>query len=165
MNHSQLHTISCRVRNRPGVLARISGLFARRGYNIDSLAVSRSHVLGESRMTIAVAGAQEMLAQIIQQLIKLIDVIEVHDHTADSVVERELAMAKVSADADKRPEILQLAQVFRARAVDVADETLIFEVTGASAKIDAFEKMMDSYGICEMVRTGKVIMARGNQPT
>ncbi|MDA0838931.1 MAG: acetolactate synthase small subunit [Planctomycetota bacterium] len=165
MNHSQLHTISCRVRNRPGVLARISGLFARRGYNIDSLAVSRSHVPGESRMTIAVAGAQEMLAQIIQQLIKLIDVIEVHDHTADSVVERELAMAKVSADADKRPEILQLAQVFRARAVDVADETLIFEVTGASAKIDAFEKMMDSYGICEMVRTGKVIMARGNQPT
>ncbi|MDP6113967.1 MAG: acetolactate synthase small subunit [Planctomycetota bacterium] len=165
MNYSQLHTISCRVRNRPGVLARISGLFARRGYNIDSLAVSRAHRPGESRMTISVEGAQEMLDQIIQQLIKLIDVIEVHDHTADSVVARELAMAKVTASVDKRQEILQLAQVFRARAVDVGNETLIFEVTGASEKIDAFEQIMDTYGICEMVRTGKVIMARGNQPT
>jgi acetolactate synthase-1/3 small subunit len=165
MNHSQLHTISCRVRNRPGVLARISGLFSRRGYNIDSLAVSRAHFPGESRMTIVVEGATDMLNQIIQQLIKLIDVIEVNDHTADSVVERELAMAKVTAPAEKRQEILQLAQVFRARAVDVASDTLIFEVTGSSEKIDAFEQSVDAYGICEMVRTGKVIMARGNQPT
>jgi acetolactate synthase-1/3 small subunit len=165
MIHQQLHTISCRVRNKPGVLARISGLFSRRGYNIDSLAVSRSHMPGESRMTIAVEGAPEMLLQIIQQLIKLIDVIEVHDHTADSVVQRELAMVKVTASAEKRQEILQLAQIFRARAVDVGEDTLIFEITGASEKIDAFEQSMDVYGICEMVRTGKVIMARGNQPT
>ena len=106
-----------------------------------------------------------MLLQIIQQLIKLIDVIEVHDHTADSVVQRELAMVKVTASAEKRQEILQLAQIFRARAVDVGEDTLIFEITGASEKIDAFEQSMDVYGICEMVRTGKVIMARGNQPT
>lgn len=159
------HTISCRVRNRPGVLARVAGLFSRRGYNIDSLAVSTSHQPGESRMTIVVEDSEQVLAQITQQLYKLIDVIQVIDHTGDLVVERELAMMKVESPADKRQEILQLAEVFRARTVDVGDDTLVMEITGSPAKIDAVERVMDPYGIKEMVRTGKVIMARGNQPT
>jgi len=159
------HTISCRVRNRPGVLARIAGLFSRRGYNIESLAVSTSHKPGESRMTIVVEDTEEVLGQIIQQLYKLIDVIQVMDHTGDKVVERELAMIKVSATPTKRAEILQLAEVFRARTVDVGDDTVVLEVTGAPDKIDALERVMDPYGITEMVRTGKVILARGNQPT
>ena len=159
------HTISCRVRNRPGVLARVAGLFSRRGYNIDSLAVSTSHQPGESRMTIVVEDSEQVLAQITQQLYKLIDVIQVIDHTGDLVVERELAMMKVESPADRRQEILQLAEVFRARTVDVGDDTLVMEITGSPAKIDAIERVMDPYGIKEMVRTGKVIMARGNQPT
>jgi len=159
------HTISCRVRNRPGVLARVAGLFSRRGYNIDSLAVSTSHQPGESRMTIVVEDSEQVIAQITQQLYKLIDVIQVIDHTGDLVVERELAMMKVESPADKRQEILQLAEVFRARTVDVGDDTLVMEITGSPAKIDAIERVMDPYGIKEMVRTGKVIMARGNQPT
>ena len=159
------HTISCRVRNRPGVLARVAGLFSRRGYNIDSLAVSTSHQPGESRMTIVVEDSEQVLAQIPQQLYKLIDVIQVIDHTGDLVVERELAMMKVESPADRRQEILQLAEVFRARTVDVGDDTLVMEITGSPAKIDAIERVMDPYGIKEMVRTGKVIMARGNQPT
>jgi acetolactate synthase-1/3 small subunit len=159
------HTISCRVRNRPGVLARIAGLFSRRGYNIESLAVSASHKPGESRMTIVVEDTEEVLSQIIQQLYKLIDVIQVMDHTGDKVVERELAMIKVAATPAKRAEILQLAEVFRARIVDVGDETVVLEVTGAPDKIEALERVMDPYGIAEMVRTGKVILARGTQPT
>jgi len=159
------HTISCRVRNRPGVLARIAGLFSRRGYNIESLAVSTSHRPGESRMTIVVEDTQEVLSQIIQQLYKLIDVIQVIDHTGDKVVERELAMMKVQADSEKRPQVLQLAEVFRARIVDVGEDTVVMEVTGASEKIEALERVMDPFGIVEMVRTGKVIMARGDQPT
>lgn len=159
------HTISCRVRNRPGVLARVAGLFSRRGYNIESLAVSASHRPGESRMTIVVEDTQEVLSQIIQQLYKLIDVIQVIDHTGDKVVERELAMMKVQADSEKRPQVLQLAEVFRARIVDVGEDTVVMEVTGASEKIEALERVMDPFGIVEMVRTGKVIMARGDQPT
>jgi acetolactate synthase-1/3 small subunit len=159
------HTISCRVRNRPGVLARVAGLFSRRGYNIDSLAVSTSHQPGESRMTIVVGDAEHVLDQIVQQLYKLIDVIQVLDHTGDAVVERELALIKVNAPAAKRQEIIQLTQVFRARAVDVSSESMVIEITGAPEKIDAFEAIMDPYGISEMVRTGKVIIARGVQPT
>jgi len=159
------HTISCRVRNRPGVLARVAGLFSRRGYNIESLAVSTSHRPGESRMTIVVEDTQEVLSQIIQQLYKLIDVIQVIDHTGDKVVERELAMMKIQADPEKRPQVLQLAEVFRARIVDVGEDTVVLEVTGAPEKIEALERVMDPLGITEMVRTGKVIMARGDQPT
>lgn len=159
------HTISCTVRNRPGVLARVAGLFSRRGYNIDSLAVSTSHDPGMSRMTIVVEGDEDVLSQIVQQLYKLIDVINVTDHTGDLVVERELALMKISATPEKRQEILQLVQIFRARTVDVGHDTMVLEVTGSPAKVDAMERMMDPYGITEMVRTGKVIVARGNQPT
>lgn len=159
------HTISCRVRNRPGVLARVAGLFSRRGYNIDSLAVSAAHQPGESRMTIVVEDAENTMSQIVQQLYKLIDVIQVIDHTGDVVVERELALLKIQTPAEKRMEVLQLAQVFRARAVDVSEEALVLEITGSPEKIDAMERVMDPYGITEMVRTGKVIMARGTRAT
>ncbi|MBI2191617.1 MAG: acetolactate synthase small subunit [Planctomycetes bacterium] len=159
------HTISCRVRNRPGVLARVAGLFSRRGYNIDSLAVSAAHQPGESRMTIVVEDAENIMGQIVQQLYKLIDVIQVIDHTGDTVVERELALLKIQAPAEKRMEILQLALVFRARAVDISEGAVVLEVTGSPDKIDAMERVMDPYGIAEMVRTGKVIVARGTRAT
>ena len=160
------HTISCRVRNRPGVLARVAGLFSRRGYNIDSLVVSTAHKPGESRMTIVVQEVDEdVIAQIVQQLYKLVDMIQVLDHTGDVVVERELAMMKIETSPETRQEILQLATVFRARTVDVGDDNIVLEVTGAPDKVEALERIMDPYGILEMVRTGKVIMTRGNQPT
>ncbi len=160
------HTISCRVRNRPGVLARVAGLFSRRGYNIDSLVVSTAHKPGESRMTIVVQEVDEdVIAQIVQQLYKLVDMIQVFDHTGDVVVERELAMMKIETSPETRQEILQLATVFRARTVDVGDDNIVLEVTGAPDKVEALERIMDPYGILEMVRTGKVIMTRGNQPT
>jgi len=160
------HTISCRVRNRPGVLARVAGLFSRRGYNIDSLAVSTAHKPGESRMTIVVQEVDEdVIAQIVQQLYKLVDVIQVFDHTGDVVVERELAIMKIKTSPETRQEILQLATVFRARTVDVGDDNIVLEVTGTPDKVEALERIMHPYGILEMVRTGKVIMTRGNQPT
>lgn len=117
-------------------------------------------------MTIVVQEVDEdVIAQIVQQLYKLVDMIQVFDHTGDVVVERELAMMKIETSPETRQEILQLATVFRARTVDVGDDNIVLEVTGAPDKVEALERIMDPYGILEMVRTGKVIMTRGNQPT
>jgi len=159
------HTISAMVENKPGVLARMSGLFARRGFNIDSLAVSATERPDISRMTITVDGDELTLEQICNQLIKLIDVIEVIDHTNDVYVERELCLCKVACPAGNRAELINLGQIFRADVVDVGDETLMFQVTGDEEKIDAFVHTMRSYGIREMVRTGKILLVRGVQHT
>lgn len=161
----RLHTISVLVENRPGVLTRVAGLFARRGYNIDSLAVSTTANPEISRMTIVVHADDQVLQQICKQVEKLIDVISVNDHTDEAVVARELSLIKVNCDNESRAELMQIVDVFRARTVDIAEGEMIVEVTGNRDKIDAMLKLMEKYGVREMARTGEVILARGLQPT
>lgn len=159
------HTISVLVENKPGVLARVSGLFARRGFNIESLAVSSTEDPTVSRMTIVVGGDERVLAQITHQLNKLIDVIKVYDHTRDDIVERELALIKVKADAKTRSELMQIAEVFRASVVDVSHDTLTIEATGDEQKVDGIQRLLEAFGILELVRTGKIILVRGPKMT
>lgn len=160
------HTISVLVENKPGVLARTAGLFARRGFNIDSLTVSATEDPDTSRMTIVVNGPGDILEQIQKQLYKLIDVIKVLDHTEDSIVSRELALVKVTAvEPAKRAELMQIVDIFRAKIVDMAEKTIIIEATGDSDKIDALESLLKSYGIKEMVRSGRVVLVRGTKTT
>jgi acetolactate synthase-1/3 small subunit len=159
------HTISVLVENQPGVLARCAGLFARRGFNIESLAVSTTEDPSISRMTIVVAGPEWVLEQITKQLYKLMAVIKVLDHTGDAVVSRELALIKVKARAEDRAEIMQVASIFRGNIVDVAEETLTIEVTGSEDKITALENLLGKQRIVEMARTGKVVLVRGAKQT
>jgi acetolactate synthase I/III small subunit len=155
------HTITALVENRPGVLARVAGLFSRRGYNIESLAVSITEDATVSRMTIVVGGDDRTLEQIEKQLNKLIEVIKVYDYSETPAVERELALIKVTAGPDKRAEIMQIADIFRAKIIDVSERTLTIEVTGPVEKIDAFQDLMAPYGVKELVRTGKIVLSRG----
>jgi len=155
------HTLSVLVENRPGVLTRVAGLFARRGYNIDSLAVGRTEDPAVSRMTIVVEGDEYVIEQVTKQLNKLVEVIEVSDITKKEHVERELILIKVKAEPSVRGEIMQIVDIFRARVVDIGKETLIIEATGDIGKINAIESSMKPFGILEVVRTGKVAMLRG----
>lgn len=155
------HTLSVLVENRPGVLTRVAGLFARRGYNIDSLAVGRTEDPSTSRMTIVVEGDQHIIDQVTRQLNKLVDVIEVGDITQKEYVERELILIKVDADPSVRGEIMQIADIFRARVVDIGRDSLIVESTGDTGKIEAIESSMKAFGIQEVVRTGKIALVRG----
>ena len=155
------HTISVLVDNKPGVLARVAGLFSRRGYNIESLAVSITADPTISRMTIVVSG--EEVEQITKQLHKLIDVSKVQDYIGIPVVERELALIKINAEIKDRQAIMQLVEVFRGRIIDMADKTFVIELTGGNEKIDAFEKLVEPYGVKEMVRTGRIAMSRGGR--
>jgi len=155
------HTISVLVNNRPGVLARTAGLFARRGFNIDSLAVSTTQNPDISRMTIVVEGPDLVLEQISKQLYKLMDVIKVLDHQDEPVVNRELALIKVDADTGTRGEIMQTVNIFRANIVDISDTTFIVEVTGSAEKIDALIGLLRKYGIKELMRTGRIVLSRG----
>ncbi len=156
-----MHVITALVDNRPGVLARVSGLFARRGFNIESLAVSITDDPLISRMTIVVAGDNTVLEQISKQLNKLIDVRKVIDSTDLPVVERELAMIKVNAETKHRAEIMQVVDIFRAKIIDISEKTFTIEVTGSGAKVNAMEGLLEPYGILEMVRTGKIVVQRG----
>ena len=155
------HTITALVENKPGVLARVSGLFARRGFNIESLAVSITDDVTVSRMTIVVEGDDTVLEQITKQLHKLIDVIKVEDYQGMPIVQRELAMIKVNAESSNRPEIMQLVNIFRAKIIDISDKTFTVEVTGSVEKVDALENLLSPYGIKEVVRTGRIAMMRG----
>jgi acetolactate synthase I/III small subunit len=156
------HTITLLVENKPGVLARCVGLFARRGYNIESLAVSITDDPTLSRMTVVVSGDETTLDQIEKQLDKLVDVIHVVDYTKVPSLHRELAFLKVKAeDVNQRAEIKQYAEIFRGQIVDVSEQSLTIEVTGDTDKIDALERLLDPYGILEMVRTGQITIARG----
>jgi acetolactate synthase-1/3 small subunit len=157
------HTISVLVNNRPGVLARTASLFARRGFNIDSLAVSTTEDPDMSRMTIVVEGPDAVLEQISKQLYKLMDVIKVLDHQDEMVVNRELALIKVEADASVRGEIMQTVSIFRANIIDVADRTFTVEVTGSADKVDALTNLLRKYGIKEMMRTGRIVLSRGSR--
>ena len=155
------HTITVLVENRPGVLARVSGLFARRGFNIESLAVSITDDPTVSRMTIVVTGDDSTLDQINKQTWKLIDVINVIDYSQIPIVERELALIKVSAEIDQRAAVMQIVDVFRAKIIDISETSFTIEVTGGIDKVDAIEELLTPYGIKEVVRTGKIAMARG----
>lgn len=155
------HTITVLVENKPGVLARVAGLFARRGFNIESLAVSITDDPTMSRMTIVSTGDDSTLEQINKQTNKLIDVIRVIDYSAVPIVERELAMMKISAQPGQRGEIMQIVDIFKAKIIDISDSTFTIEVTGNLDKVDAIEELLRPYGIREMVRTGKIAMARG----
>ncbi|MCS7224359.1 MAG: acetolactate synthase small subunit [Armatimonadetes bacterium] len=159
----RLHTLSVLVENRPGVLARIAGLFARRSFNIESLAVSTTDDPQTSRMTIVVGGDDDTIEQITKQLNKLIDVIKVHDHTGEEIVERELALLKVHCTMEQRHYVIQLVEIFRASIVDVGATMLTIEITGSSDKIDALMELLRPFGISEVVRTGKVILSRGEK--
>jgi acetolactate synthase small subunit len=158
-------TIGLVVNDQPGVLVRIAQVFSRRGYNIESLVVSPAHVATTSRMTITCTGPEDVLQQIILQLNKLVDVIHARDHSDDQAVTRELALLKVGCNLKERTEILQIAEIFRGKAVDISETTITIEATGTSEKMDALESMLGKFDLKEMVRTGKVVMARGEKIT
>ena len=157
------HTLAVLVENKYGVLTRVAGLFSRRGFNIDSLAVGITEDPTISRMTIVVRGDEHVLEQVTKQLNKLIEVIRVTDLGADESVERELALIKVNTDASNRAEIIQIVDIFRARIIDVASKSVTIEVTGDSNKIKAIQTLLKPFGIKEMARTGKVALTRGSK--
>ncbi|HWO94409.1 MAG TPA: acetolactate synthase small subunit [Dehalococcoidia bacterium] len=156
-----LHTIVALVEDQPGVLNRVASLFRRRGFNIESLAVGHTETPGISRMTLVVDGAKTVIEQVEKQLYKLIDVVKVADITHDPIVARELALVKVRCNTRSRSEIIQIAQVFRADVVDVAETSLIIQVAGGEDKVDAFLQAVKPYGIREVVRTGRIALTRG----
>lgn len=154
------HTISVVVEDEAGVLMRIANLFARRGFNIESLAVGSAEQNGCSRITMVVPGDNHVIEQIIKQLNKLVNVITVRDLTSVPCVERELMLIKVNAGPSNRSEVIEIAQIFRARVVDVSDDSLILEVVGDPGKLVAIEKMLQKFGIREIARTGKISLVR-----
>jgi acetolactate synthase-1/3 small subunit len=154
-------TIAALVQDRPGVLARIAGLFRRRGFNIASLAVGRSERPGLSRMTFVVEGPEEVVRQVAAQLDRLIDVVEVHDITEQNIVWRELALIKVKANAGERSEILELANIFRVNVIDIGVESLTMEISGGRQKIDSLIELLRKFGLEEVIRTGRVATLRG----
>jgi acetolactate synthase I/III small subunit len=159
------HTLSILVENRPGVLTRISGLFARRGFNIDTLAVGPTDDDAVSRVTLTVDGAKHPIDQVTKQLHKLVNVLKIRDLEPDEAVSRELALFKVSADGPARGELMQLAEIFRGTVVDVGRRSMVIEVTGTDDKIEAFERMVRPFGLVEMVRTGEIAISRGRGET
>ena len=160
-NASFQRTISALVQDRPGVLARIAGLFRSRGFNIASLAVGRSEQPGLSRMTFVVEGPNEVVRHVSAQLDRLIDVVEVRDITEKNIVWRELALIKVTADALARREILELVNIFRVNVIDIGAESLTVEISGGRQKIDSFIELVRKFGIEEVIRTGRVATLRG----
>jgi acetolactate synthase-1/3 small subunit len=160
-----LHTLSVYVANKPGALARIAQIFARRGFNIESLVVSPAIDGQFSRMTISCSGNPVGLDQIIKQLSKLIDVLHCIDHTSDTSVMKEMGLVKIAVDCEGRSEALQIAEHFGCKTVDLTPESMILQVVGNPAKIDALEDMIAKFKVIELVRTGKVVMSRGQQMT
>jgi acetolactate synthase-1/3 small subunit len=157
------HIISVLVENKAGVLAKISGLFSRRGFNIESLAVGPTDDESISRITLVVNAETHSIEQVVKQLYKLINVLKIQELDPANIVERELVLVKVSADSNTRAEILEIANIFRASIVDVAKKSLVIEITGTSRKIEGIEEMLRPYGILELVRTGKIAINRGSK--
>ncbi len=161
-----IHTISMLVRNKPGVLVRTALVFSRRGYNIESLVVSPDVANGEfSRMTITCSGDMETLEQIIKQCTKLIDVVHAIDHTGQAAIETEIALVKIKCGLSQRTEILQIAEHYKAKVVDYGAESLILRVYGESEKLDSFVSLLRPFDIVELVRSGKILMARALETT
>lgn len=158
------HTITMLVRDSPGILAKIAGLFSRRGFNIESLAVGPTEAVGISRMTIVVEGNDHTLEQIKKQLNKLIDTIKLTDLDPNSSVGRELALVKVRIDSpEARTNVIQIVDIFRAKIVDIGEQTVTVEITGGQNKLESLLKLLDPFGIKEVARTGKIALARGSK--
>ena len=159
------HVLSILVENRPGVLARIAGLFARRGFNIETLAVGPTDDATISRITLTVDGAAHPIDQVTKQLHKLINVIKIRDLEPEETVARELALFKVTADGEARAQIMQFTDIFRGKIVDVSKRSVTVEITGTDDKIEAYEQMIRPFGLIEMVRTGEIAVSRGRTTT
>lgn len=157
------HVVSALVENRAGTLSRVSGLFSRRGFNIDSLTVGETEDTSISRMTIAVSGDESVLEQIIKQLSKLVDVIAVQELDASSCIRREIMLAKIRANETTRPAVLEIAGIFRSRIIDVSPVTITIEATGDIEKLNGLLLLLHPYGILELARTGLVALERGSK--
>jgi acetolactate synthase-1/3 small subunit len=158
---SPTHTLSVLVEDKPGVLARVAALFSRRGFNIESLAVGATEQKNMSRMTIVVSAEETPLEQITKQLNKLINVIKIVEQDEDNLVARELALIKVRADAGSRSQVIEAVNLFRAKVIDVSTESLTIEATGTPAKIEALLRVLEPYGVREIVQSGLVSLSRG----
>ena len=158
------HVISALVMNEPGVLANVAGMFAARGFNIDSLVVGRTESREVSRMTVVVDGDPNVIDQIHKQLAKLVPVQSVRDLEETSYVERDLALVSVEADPSRRRAVMDLAESFRGKVVDVSPDSLMLEISGSEAKIEAFVELVKPFGVRELARTGVIAMTRGMQP-
>src|SRR5262245_63524939 len=159
------HVLSILVENKSGVLTRIAGLFARRGFNIDTLTVGPTEDEEISRITLTVDGALHPIDQVTKQLHKLVNVLKIRDLEPSDTVARELALFKVAADGSQRAEVMQICEIFRAKVVDVARRSIIVEVTGTTDKVEAFERMVRPFGLVEMMRTGEIAISRGRGET
>ncbi len=159
------HTLSLLVANKPGVLVRVSLIFSRRGFNIESLVVSPTQDGQFSRMTITAQGDQKVLEQIIKQGQKLVDVVMLNEHIPGDSIEKELALIKVAPKSAQRAELLQIISHFKAETVDLRQESFIIQVTGSTEKLDAILEMLSPFGVVEVVRTGKILMVRGKERT
>jgi acetolactate synthase-1/3 small subunit len=158
------HVISALVMNEPGVLANVAGMFAARGYNIDSLVVGRTESPDLSRMTIVVDGDDNTVEQVRKQLAKLVPVVKVRNFTGSAYIERDLMLISVSVLPEKRNEVVEVTNLFRGRIVDVSKDSVMLEVTGTEEKLEALIELLKPYGIKELARTGVIAMARGTQP-
>ena len=159
------HIVSILVENKPGVLTRIAGLFARRGFNIDTLAVGPTDDEHLSRITLTLDGAIHPIDQVTKQLHKLVNVLKIRDLEPEETLARELALFKVAVDGVARAEVMQLCEIFRAKVVDVSRRSVTVEVTGTHEKIEAFERLIRPFGVIEMARTGEIAIARGRGET
>ena len=155
------HSISLYVSNKPGVLIRIAMVFSRRGFNIESLAVSKAHDPQFSQMNIVATGDEKSLDQILKQLNKLVDVVHARDNTGMDVIEREMVLVKVRCNTETRKDVLQIAHVFGCEIMHMDEETAILLEAGQTEKLDAFDRMLDQYGVVEIIRSGKMIISRG----
>ena len=165
MRSGRRHVLTILVENKPGVLTRIAGLFARRGFNIDTLAVGPTDDPTLSRITLTLDGAMHPIDQVTKQLHKLVNVIKIRDLEPTDTVARELALFKVAVDGVQRAEVLQLTDIFRGRIVDVTRRSIIVEVTGTTDKIESFEALLRPFGMVEMMRTGEIAISRGRSET
>ena len=159
------HTLSIYVANKPGVLIRVALVFARRGYNIESLVVSPSNDPEFSTMNIVASGDEKVLQQILKQVNKLVDVVHASDRTGEDIIQRELALIKLHCEQEQRSDVLQLAHALKCETVDISERSITFEVTGTSEELDGVNKVLEPYGVQEEMRTGKVLMARGETLT
>ena len=159
------HVLTILVENKPGVLSRVAGLFARRGFNIDTLAVGPTDDPALSRITLTVDGAVHPIDQVTKQLHKLINVLKIRDLEPGEAVQRELALFKINAEGAQRAEVLQIVQIFRGKIVDLGHRTAVVEITGTEEKISAFEEMIRPFGLVELSRTGAIAISRGRAET
>src|SRR3954467_12396645 len=159
------HILSILVENKPGVLTRVAGLFARRGFNIDTLVVGPTDDPTLSRITLTLDGAMHPIDQVTKQLHKLVNVIKIRDLEPDETIARELALFKVSAGGESRGQIMQFTDIFRGKVIDVSKRAVTVEITGTDDKIEAFERMVRPFGLIEMVRTGEIAISRGRSAT